>query len=80
MPRPTGFVTVLTHDNFSIPDATIKTPENDSCPTVKFAAAGEGAALVNQLVLAKDAPLSDGVCCMDNTLAPRVGDAGLLFT
>ena len=77
--RPTGTVTVLTHDSFAIPDATVKKFEQASGLTVKFVAAGDGGALVNQLVLTKDAPLADVVYGIDNTFASRVGDAGILL-
>ena len=77
--RPTGTVTVLTHDSLAIPDATVKKFEQASGLTVKFVAAGDGGALVNQLVLTKDAPLADVVYGIDNTFASRVGDAGILL-
>ena len=77
--KPGGTVTVLTHDSFAIPDETVAAFEAQSGLTLEFVTAGDGGALVNQLVLTKDAPLADVVFGIDNTFASRVVDEGVLL-
>ncbi len=74
----TGTVRVLTHDSFSIPDATVEAFEAESGLDVIFVANGDGGALVNQLILTKDAPLADAVYGIDNSFASRVAGEGVL--
>lgn len=76
---PTGTVTVLTHDSFAISYESIAAFEEESGLTLEFVTAADGGALVNQLVLTKDAPLADVVFGIDNTFASRVVDEGVLL-
>jgi len=70
-------VTVVTHDSFSVPDAVVADFEAATGIEVTFVAPGDAGALVNQLVLTKDAPLGDVAYGIDNTFAGRALDAGV---
>lgn len=73
-----GTVTLVTHDSFHLSDGLIEQFESDTGLTVKQVAPGDGGALVNQLILTKDAPLGDVVYGIDNTFASRAIDEGVL--
>ncbi|MDN4482922.1 thiamine ABC transporter substrate-binding protein [Demequina lignilytica] len=77
---PTGTVTVVTHDSFYVDDALLASFEDETGLTVELVAPGDAGALVNQLVLTKDAPLGDVVYGIDNTFATRATEAGVLAT
>lgn len=64
-------VTVVTHDSFAVPDEVLEAFEAETGLTVNFVAPGDAGALVNQLVLTKDAPLGDVVFGVDNSFASR---------
>ena len=64
-------VTVVTHDSFAVPDEVLADFEAETGMTVTFVAPGDAGALVNQLILTKDAPLGDVVYGVDNTFASR---------
>ncbi len=70
-------VTVVTHDSFAVPDDVLEAFEAESGLTLNFVAPGDAGALVNQLVLTKDAPLGDVVFGVDNTFASRALDEGV---
>ena len=73
---PTG-VTVVTHDSFAVPDDVLAAFEAESGLTVTFVAPGDAGALVNQLILTKDAPLGDVVYGIDNSFASRAIDEAI---
>ena len=73
-----GTVTLVTHDSFHLSDGLIEQFEQDTGLTVTQVAPGDGGALVNQLILTKDAPLGDVVYGIDNTFASRAVDEGVL--
>lgn len=73
-----GTVTLVTHDSFHVGDGLIEQFEADTGLTVKQVAPGDGGALVNQLILTKDAPLGDVVYGIDNTFASRAIEEGVL--
>ncbi|MBU5422499.1 thiamine ABC transporter substrate-binding protein [Cellulomonas hominis] len=73
-----GTVTLVTHDSFHLSDGLIEQFEADTGLTVTQVAPGDGGALVNQLILTKDAPLGDVVYGIDNTFASRAIDEGVL--
>jgi thiamine transport system substrate-binding protein len=73
-----GTVTLVTHDSFHLSDGLLEQFEADTGLTVKQVAPGDGGALVNQLILTKDAPLGDVVYGIDNTFASRAMDEGVL--
>jgi len=66
-----GEVTVVTHDSFYVPDELLASFEEESGLSLTFVAPGDAGALVNQLILTKDAPLGDVVFGVDNTFASR---------
>ncbi|WP_084077381.1 thiamine ABC transporter substrate binding subunit [Demequina sp. NBRC 110057] len=70
-------VTVVTHDSFAVPDDVLAAFEDETGLTVEFTAPGDAGALVNQLILTKDAPLGDVVFGVDNTFASRAIDEGV---
>lgn len=70
-PEPETEVTVVTHDSFAVPDAVLAQFQEDTGITVTFVAPGDAGALVNQLILTKDAPLGDVAYGVDNTFATR---------
>ncbi|GIG54940.1 thiamine ABC transporter substrate-binding protein [Demequina activiva] len=71
-------VTVVTHDSFAVPDDVLAAFEEESGLDVTFVAPGDAGALVNQLILTKDAPLGDVVYGIDNTFASRAIAEGVL--
>ncbi|MDO8106279.1 thiamine ABC transporter substrate-binding protein [Isoptericola sp. b441] len=75
---PGGTVVLVTHDSFALPDALISQFESDTGLTLDVRAQGDAGAMVNQLVLTKDAPIGDAVFGIDNTFASRAVDAGVL--
>ncbi|WP_084038722.1 thiamine ABC transporter substrate binding subunit [Demequina sp. NBRC 110053] len=70
-------VTVVTHDSFAVPDEVLAAFEDETGLTVEFAAPGDAGALVNQLILTKDAPIGDVVYGVDTTFASRAIDEGV---
>jgi thiamine transport system substrate-binding protein len=64
-------VTVVTHDSFAVPDAVVAQFEEETGISVTFVAPGDAGAMVNQLILTKDAPLGDVAYGVDNTFASR---------
>ena len=73
-----GTVVLVTHDSFAIPDDLVAAFEAESGYTLETRAPGDGGALVNQLILTKDAPLGDAVYGIDTTFASRAIDEGVL--
>ncbi|RMI13336.1 thiamine ABC transporter substrate-binding protein [Cellulomonas triticagri] len=73
-----GTVTLVTHDSFHVSEDLLAQFEEESGLTVVQVAPGDGGALVNQLILTKDAPLGDVVFGIDNTFASRAIDEGVL--
>lgn len=73
-----GTVTLVTHDSFGLSDGLLESFEEESGLTVKVVQPGDAGALVNQLVLTKDAPLGDLVFGVDNTFASRAIDEGVV--
>lgn len=73
-----GTVTLVTHDSFHVSDGLLEQFEQETGLTVTQVAPGDGGALVNQLILTKDAPLGDVVYGIDNTFASRAIDEGVL--
>ena len=71
-------VVLVTHDSFALPDDLVAAFEEETGYTLETRAPGDGGALVNQLVLTKDAPLGDAVYGIDNSFATRAIDEGVL--
>ena len=73
-------VTVVTHDSFHVSEDLMKAFTSETGYTLKIATSGDAGALVNKLVLTKDAPLGDAVFGIDNTYASRALDQGVIDT
>ncbi len=71
-------LTVVTHDSFAIPDELKAKFAEESGLDVTYVAPGDGGALVNQLILTKDAPLGDVVYGIDNSFSSRAVDEGII--
>lgn len=71
-------LTVVTHDSFALPQELLDRFAEESGYEVNYIAPGDSGSLVNQLVLTKEAPLGDVVFGIDNTLASRAADEGIL--
>lgn len=73
-----GTVVLVTHDSFAVPDELVAVFEEETGYTLETRAPGDGGALVNQLILTKDAPLGDAVYGIDNSFATRAITEGVL--
>ncbi|GEN81180.1 thiamine ABC transporter substrate-binding protein [Actinotalea fermentans] len=73
-----GTVVLVTHDSFALPDELVAAFEEETGYTLETRAPGDGGALVNQLILTKDAPLGDAVYGIDTTFATRAIAEGVL--
>lgn len=71
-------VTLVTHDSFTLSDGLLDAFQEKTGLAVKVVQPGDGGALVNQLVLTKDAPLGDLVFGIDNSFASRAVDEGVV--
>ncbi|MFC4554611.1 thiamine ABC transporter substrate-binding protein [Georgenia faecalis] len=69
---------VVTHDSFTLSDGLLADFEEETGYEIRQVAPGDAGALVNQLVLTKDAPLGDVVYGIDNAFAARAVDEGVL--
>lgn len=76
-PGPTA-LTVVTHDSFALPDELKEKFADESGLDVTYVAPGDGGALVNQLILTRDAPLGDVVFGIDNSFASRAVQEGVI--
>ncbi|MDR1767508.1 MAG: thiamine ABC transporter substrate-binding protein [Propionibacteriaceae bacterium] len=77
-PTTSKKLTVLTHQSFALSDELKAEFAKASGLEVEYLALDSAGALVNQLVLTKDAPLGDVVFGIDNTFAGRAIEAGIL--
>lgn len=73
-----GTVTLVTHDSFALSDGILDDFTKQTGITVKVVQQGDAGALVNQLVLTKDAPLGDAMFGVDNTFASRAVEQGVV--
>ncbi|MDM7829946.1 thiamine ABC transporter substrate-binding protein [Cellulomonas edaphi] len=73
-----GSVTLVTHDSFALSDGILDDFTAQTGIAVKVIQQGDAGALVNQLVLTKDAPLGDVMFGVDNTFASRAVDEGVV--
>lgn len=71
-------VTLVAHDSFQISDEQLADFEAETGIAVEVVQPGDGGALVNQLILTKDAPLGDVVFGIDNAFAGRALAEGVL--
>ncbi len=73
-----GTVTLVTHDSFALSDGLLESFTEQTGYDVAVVAPGDGGALVNQLILTRDAPLGDAVYGIDTTFASRAVAEGVL--
>lgn len=73
-----GTVTLVTHESFGLSEGILEQFEQDTGLSVEIVQQADSGALVNQLVLTKDAPLGDLVYGVDNTFASRALDEGVV--
>ena len=71
-------LTVVVHESFSLPDELKAAFEEQTGYRVTYLTQDASIALVNQLVLTKDAPLGDAVYGIDNTSSARAVAEGVL--
>ncbi|MEO7586789.1 MAG: thiamine ABC transporter substrate-binding protein [Arachnia sp.] len=71
-------LTVVTHDSFALSDELKASFAEKTGLDVTYVAPGDGGALVNQLILTKDAPLGDVVFGIDNSFSSRAVDEGII--
>jgi thiamine transport system substrate-binding protein len=73
-----GTVTLVTHESFALSEGLLEQFEEESGLDVQVVQQADSGALVNQLVLTKDAPLGDLVYGIDNAFASRALDEGVV--
>ena len=70
-------VTLMSHDSFAVSEETIAAFEEENGVTVELLPSGDTGAVLNQAMLAKEAPLADVFFGVDNTFLGRALDAGI---
>ena len=73
-----GTVTLVTHDSFALSEPLLESFTDATGIQVEVVQPGDAGALVNQLVLTKDAPLGDVVYGIDNSFASRALAEGVV--
>ena len=73
-----GTVTLVTHDSFALSDGILDSFTEETEYAVEIVAPGDAGALVNQLILTKDALLGDAVFGIDSSYASRAVAEGVL--
>lgn len=71
-------LTVITHDSFDLDKKLIAKFEAANGAKVRFVKGGDAGALLNKLILTKDAPIADVVYGLDNTLLGKARGAEIL--
>lgn len=71
-------VVLITHDSFAVSDDVRAAFEEETGLALDVRSIGDAGAMVNQLVLSKDAPLGDVVFGVDTTFASRALDEDVL--
>jgi thiamine transport system substrate-binding protein len=75
---PPQQVTLITHGSFALSDPVVAQFEAETGLELVVLPADDAGAMVNQLILTKDAPLADAVFGIDNTFASRAINEGIL--
>ncbi len=77
--KPAGpqALTVMTHDSFAVSDGVIQAFEQADNVKVTFVKGGDAGAMLNKVILSKNAPLADVLYGVDNTLLSRALDADI---
>jgi thiamine transport system substrate-binding protein len=64
-------LTVMTHDSFAVSEEAVKAFEEANNAQVVFLASGDAGAVLNKVILSKEAPLADVLFGVDNTFLSR---------
>ena len=75
-PEP-GELILMTHDSFSISEATLDAFRAETGVTVRILQSGDAGAALNQAILTKDRPLADLFFGVDTTFLSRALEAGI---
>jgi thiamine transport system substrate-binding protein len=73
-----GTVKLVTHGSFAVSDEALAKFQEETGLELEILPADDAGAMVNQLILTKDAPLGDAVFGIDTTFASRAVDEGVL--
>jgi thiamine transport system substrate-binding protein len=71
-------LTVVTHDSFNLSKTLVQAFEKREGIKVRFIKGGDAGAMVNRLILTKNAPIADAAFGIDNTLLERALKANVL--
>lgn len=72
-------LTLMTHDSFSISEATLEAFRAETGVTVRILLSGDAGSALNQAILTKDRPLADLFFGVDNTFLSRALEAGIFL-
>ncbi|HVM30336.1 MAG TPA: thiamine ABC transporter substrate-binding protein [Candidatus Limnocylindrales bacterium] len=70
-------LTLMTHESFAVSDEVLATLEREEGITLRILRSGDAGVMVNQAILAGDAPLADILFGVDNTFLSRALEAGI---
>lgn len=76
-PKGPVTLTVITHDSFTASESVITAFEQANDVKVVFLKSGDTGAVLNKVILTRDAPLADVFYGVDNTFLSRALDAGI---
>jgi len=68
---------VLTHDSFSVSEEIVTIFEKENNAEIVFLQSGDAGAMLNKVILTKDAPLADVLFGVDNTFLSRALEADI---
>lgn len=71
-------ITLITHDSFAVEPAVLQRFEADSGIQVRVLSQGDAGEMLSKAVVTKGNPLGDVIFGIDNTLASKALDAGIL--
>jgi thiamine transport system substrate-binding protein len=75
--EPTVELTLMTHDSFAVSDEVLDELEQEHGIRLQVLRSGDAGVMVNQAILAGDAPLADVLFGVDNTFLSRALQAGI---
>lgn len=76
-PAQPATLTVMTHDSFAVSAEVVKAFETANNVTLVFLPSGDAGAMLNRVILTKEAPLADVLFGVDNTFLSRAIDADI---
>jgi len=74
---PPAQLVLMTHDSFAVSDDVLALFEAQHSVEVEILQAGDAGSMVNQAILARDAPLADVLFGVDNTFLSRALEGGI---